>query len=107
MDGYHRAWVACPVKLDSMGVAAAGRGIAPAEIQQRPVVVQHLLDSLGALGVVAVEHLDAIEIDATADARAGGLGVEGDAVEVTDAFGQTRMVELKVAARIEAHCAEH
>src|SRR6202035_2521867 len=68
IDGDHRARVAGPVKLDAMGVAAAGRRVPPAEVEQGPVVAEDGLDALGPLAVVPVEDLDAIDVDAVVDA---------------------------------------
>ena len=100
IDPHHGARVSGPVILDAVRVAAAGRSVAPAEVEERPVVAQDLLDALGPLDVVAVVDLDAVEIDARAKVRSRRLGIEADVVEVADALRQPRVVQLEVPVRV-------
>ena len=106
-DGDHRARVSGPVKLDAVRIAAPRRHVAPAEVEERPVVAEHLLDTLGPLDVVAVIDFDPVEIDPVVDARSRRVGIEADVGEVPDALGEARVVELKIAVLVAAaHGAE-
>ena len=97
-DDRHRSRVAGPLVLNAVRIAAPGRSVVKAHVEERVPVVQIDVDLLGRARLVAVIDLEGVEVGSH---PVGGraLRVEVEDVEVADALPETRVVHLEDRVR--------